>query len=122
VLEAVLAREPRSLEAVRGLAANALDEGDATHALECHLRLQELGDRTPEVLHNTGLLRQRTGDLAGAVESYAAAIAARPDFAEALLNQGHALHALGREAEARAAWAKALELKPEFAQGYFLTA
>ena len=42
-----------------------------------------------------------------------------PQFAEALLNLGHALMAAGQEEEARSCWRKAIREKPELAQMYF---
>lgn len=120
VLVELLKREPGNLEAVRGMAANALEQNDAAAALRWHLCLQELGDRSPEVLQNTAILYQQAGELENAVRTYREAIAAKPAMAEAQLNLGHALEAMGDQAGAREAWVKALELKPELAQGYFL--
>ncbi|HYP14311.1 MAG TPA: tetratricopeptide repeat protein, partial [Bryobacteraceae bacterium] len=59
------------------------------------------------------------GNLDDAIRYYREAIAQRPNFAEALLNLGHALKAKGLVEEARACWKQALEYKPELAQGYF---
>ena len=42
-----------------------------------------------------------------------------PKFAEALLNLGHVLMALGQEDEARSCWRRAIREKPELAQAYF---
>jgi Flp pilus assembly protein TadD len=53
------------------------------------------------------------------VQLYKEALTGSPDFAEALLNLGIALEALGQTEEARASWQKALALKPELAKGYF---
>jgi tetratricopeptide (TPR) repeat protein len=122
VLEALLGREPKSVDGVRGLAAVALNEDDPNEALTWHLRLQQLGDHSPEVLHNTGLLLHRTGDVNASIQNYREALKVKPDFAEALLNLGHVLQAAGQDQEARETWAKALELKPELAAGYFLPA
>ena len=120
VLVELLKREPGNLEAARGMAANALEQNDAASGLRWHLCLQELGDRSAEVLQNTAILYQESGDLESAIRSYREAIAAKPDFAEAQLNLGHALEASGDHAGARQAWVRALELKPELAAGYFL--
>jgi len=79
-------------------------------------------NRSAEVLHNTGLLLFRTGDMEGAIRNYREAVDAKPDFAEALLNLGHAFEAFGMQKEARESWARALDLKPALAQGYFLPA
>ena len=47
---------------------------------------------------------------------YQQALAEDPQFAEALLNLGHALMAMGQEDEARSYWRKAIREKPELAQ------
>lgn len=121
VLVDLLKREPGNLEAVRGMSANALEQQDTTNALRWHLCLQQLGDRSPEVLQNTAILYQKTGELDDAIRTYREAIAGKPDFAEALLNLGHALEASGDHGGARDAWVRALEIKPELARGYFLS-
>ena len=117
----LLKREPGNVEAVRGMAANALEQGDTANALRWHLCLEELGDHSPQVLQNTAILYQQAGELDSAIRCYREAIAAQPDFAEAQLNLGHALEASGDHAGAREAWVRALELKPELAHGYFLS-
>jgi tetratricopeptide (TPR) repeat protein len=121
VLLELLKREPANLEAVRGLSANALEQKDTVNALRWHLSLQELGDRSPEVLQNTAILYQQAGEIDNAIRAYREAIAAKPDFAEALLNLGHALEAVGDHRGARDSWVRALEIKPELARGYFLS-
>ncbi len=62
---------------------------------------------------------QRAGATEDAVRLYRQAVEVQPDFAEALLNLGHALKALGREDEAKSCWRQALTFKPELAHGYF---
>lgn len=121
VLLELLRREPGNLEAVRGMSANALEQKDTANALRWHLCLQELGDRSPEVLQNTAILYQQSGEIQSAIRTYREAIAAKPEFAEAMLNLGHALEAAGDHDGARDAWVHALELKPELAHGYFLS-
>jgi len=54
-----------------------------------------------------------------AIKLYHEALAEKPNFAEALLNLGHALKAKGSVEEARNYWRQALEQKPELAAGYF---
>ena len=120
VLQGLLQREPGNLEAVRGMSANAMEQKDTSNALRWHLRLQELGDHSPEVLQNTAILYQEAGDLENAIRTYREAIFAKPDFAEALLNLGHALQAYGDLNGALDSWVRALEIKPELARGYFL--
>ncbi len=71
------------------------------------------------MFYNTGLLLQKSGQVEDAVRLYQEALAERPNFAEALLNLGHALKAQGNLEEARTCWRQALEQKPELATGYF---
>lgn len=52
-----------------------------------------------------------------AIERYQAAIALRPDYAEAFTNMGTALRDCGRIEEAIAAHRRALQLKPDLAEG-----
>ena len=54
-----------------------------------------------------------------AIQHYREALNERPNFAEALLNLGHALKQQGQQDEARQCWKQALEARPELAQGYF---
>jgi tetratricopeptide (TPR) repeat protein len=53
------------------------------------------------------------------VQYYQQALGEDPQFAEALLNLGHALKSQGKPDEAREFWRQALEQKPELAAGYF---
>ena len=110
---------PDSSDAVRGLAALALDQQDFEEALTLHQRLIELGEHSPELFYNAGLICQRRGNAQGAVGFYQQALAEDPQFAEALLNLGHAFMDLGQEEEARSHWRKAIREKPELAQSYF---
>ncbi|MCS7315267.1 MAG: tetratricopeptide repeat protein, partial [Bryobacteraceae bacterium] len=120
--EQALDLDPRSVHALRGLAALALQRRNFDEALEYHERLIALGERSPEIIYNAGVLLQDAGQPAAAAERYRQALEEQPDFAEALLNLGHVLHGLGQIEEARACWSKALEAKPELARGYFAPA
>ena len=61
--EAVLAVNPDSLDALRGLAALAVEHNNLDQALEHQARLIEKGERSPELFYNTGLLLQKSGQL-----------------------------------------------------------
>ena len=87
--------------------------------LRLHRKLIELGERSPELYYNAGLICQKRGETNDAVMFYQQALSEDPQFAEALLNLGHALMALGQEEEARSYWRKAIREKPELAQMYF---
>jgi len=108
-----------SKEALRGLAALSLEHHDYDKAFEIYRQLLDSGERSPELLYNSGLICQRRGEPADAVVLYKEALKADPQFGEALLNLGHALMSLGNEFEARSCWRKAVIAKPELAQRYF---
>ncbi len=61
--QAVLATNPESLDALRGLAALAVENSNFDQALEHQARLIEKGERSPELFYNTGLLLQKAGQL-----------------------------------------------------------
>jgi tetratricopeptide (TPR) repeat protein len=117
--EKMLDADPKSLDALRGLAALSIQANDFETALEFHVRLIDLGESSPEVLYNAGLMYEKAGQPDKAVRLYRDAIAQQPDMAEALLNLGRILEANGKADEARACWSKALEAEPALAQGYF---
>jgi tetratricopeptide (TPR) repeat protein len=118
VLDRLLAREPGVPEALRGSAAVSL-LADPAHSLERLMQLQEAGDRSPEVLFNTGILHQQAGELQQAIACYREALSSNPRYAEALVNLGHALMATGDQNAARESWAAAVELNPALARGYY---
>jgi tetratricopeptide (TPR) repeat protein len=117
--ETVLESDPSSIDALRGLAAMAVEREDLDRALDLQAKLIEAGERTPELFYNTGLLLQKSGQLEDAIRLYHEALTERPNFAEALLNLGHALKSKGDNDQARNFWRQALEVKPELAAGYF---
>ena len=92
----MLETDPASIDALRGLAALAVEREDLDKALDLQAKLIEAGERTPELFYNTGLLLQKSGQMEDAIRLYQEALAERPNFAEALLNLGHALKSQGR--------------------------
>ena len=110
---------PDFSDAIRGLAALALDQRNFEEALQLQRQLIDLGDHSPELYYNMALICHQRGRLEQAVRYYELAIEENPGFAEALLNLGHALTSLGREEDARASWERAIHEKPELAQRYF---
>jgi tetratricopeptide (TPR) repeat protein len=97
----------------------AVEQGDYVLALDLEARLEQLGERIPELNYNIGVLLQQSNLQEDAARSYRRATEEKPDFAEALLNLGHALEALGQEEEARGCWQQAVQVKPELAEKYF---
>lgn len=100
----VLRRDPDSRVALQCLAALAVEAGDLDLALDCHARLSQAGEASPEFFYNTALLLHRTGQLEDAEVLYRRVLEARPDFREALLNLGHVLASRGDESGARDCW------------------
>jgi tetratricopeptide (TPR) repeat protein len=96
-----------------------MERQDLEQAFDMQSKLIHLGQRSPELFYNTGLLLQKSGQLEDAVKHYRQALTEKPNIAEALLNLGHALKALGQEDEARTCWRKALESNPDLAASYF---
>ena len=117
--EAVLATKPGSVDALRGLAALSLDEGDYQQAFRLHQKLIDSGERSAELFYNAGLICQRRGEVRDAIVYYREALKIDADFPEALLNLGHALMYIGAKDEARACLRKAISIKPELADDYF---
>ena len=83
-----------------------------------HVRLIDLGERSPEVLYNAGLMYEHAGQAEKAARLYKDALTQQPDMPEALLNLDRTLEAQGKSDEARASWSKVLEARPALAQGY----
>jgi tetratricopeptide (TPR) repeat protein len=111
--------DPKSIDALRGLAALALQSSNYDAALEFHVRLIDLGERSAEVYYNAGLMYERAGQADKAQQLYRDALQEQPEMPEALLNLGRIMEASGKSDEARACWSKALEVEPALAQDYF---
>jgi len=88
-------------------------------AFRLHQKLIDIGQRSPEVFYNCGLICQKRGEVRDAIVFYREALKEDPDFPEALLNLGHALKYIGAQEEAISCWRKAISLKPELAEDYF---
>jgi predicted O-linked N-acetylglucosamine transferase (SPINDLY family) len=70
-------------------------------------------------LIDAGHRLEDSGDIAGALRNYDAAVAASPSYVRGYLNQGNALARLGRTAEAVAALQAALRIAPDSAPCHF---
>ena len=112
-------RRPETPDAMRGLAALALDCQDYAEAYNLHGRLIQLGEHGPELYYNAGLLCQKLGRTDEAAKFYRQALDEDPQRLEALLNLGHVLMAAGEAEEARSCWRRAIREKPELAEAYF---
>lgn len=120
VLEKLHQHHPENVDAIKGLAETAVQLGQPEKALRYHRMLIDRGNAAPQVYYNAGVLAQHLNDVPAAIELYRGALQAQPEFAEALLNLGHAFESIGNNDDARASWIQALTLKPELARDYFL--
>ena len=110
---------PDSSDAMRGLAALALEQQDYAEAYALHCRLIQVGEHGRELYYNAGLVCQKLGRTGDAAKFYQQALAEDPQCLEALLNLGHILMASGKAEEARSYWRRAIHEKPELAEAYF---
>jgi tetratricopeptide (TPR) repeat protein len=115
----VLAMQPKNPDALRALAAIAIERKDHQRAWEMLRKLTSLGEKPVELAYNLGLLLQSAGENDKAAECYQIALEKQPELSEALLNLGHALKAVGKEDEAKQTWSKAVSLDPALAEKYF---
>jgi tetratricopeptide (TPR) repeat protein len=76
--EETLMMKPDSSDAVRGLAALALDQQDYEAAYKLHRRLIDMGERCPELLYNAGLICHKRGQMEEAVQFYQQALGEDP--------------------------------------------
>jgi tetratricopeptide (TPR) repeat protein len=118
-LERAHSEQPDNADVLRTLTALTIEMNDLNKALEYQDKLNRHGDHTPELSYNLALGLQEQERWEEAAGAYRHAIEANPGFAEAHLNLGHALKALGQDQEAKAEWEKALSSKPDLASNYF---
>ncbi len=83
----------------------------------CHELMRHQPGR-PDLLAFAGMIALELGDDAQAVELYQAAVARRPDHAEAHYNLGNALKNLDRLQDAAAAYERAVALRPDLAPAH----
>ncbi len=114
----VLSINPKHADALRYLAAVAIEQKNSSEAREIIGKLGSLGPPSPELQYNLGLLLQSTGDYGAAAECYRATLQHKPEFSGAMINLGHALKAAGQEEEARNAWSQAVAADPALAAKY----
>ena len=116
----ILVLAPKTVAALRCLAAIAIERQDLKDALALHKQLLEADGPSAELLYNTGLLLQKLGRTADAVGYYRQALDLRPGFPHALLNLGHALTTLGKHEEAHSHWQAALRADSELAERFLV--
>ena len=116
---AVLAQEPRNVDALHFLGFLAYEQGSYEQAADFISRSLEIHAVNPQARFNLGRVRQAQGRLDEALACYRAALALAPDHAPALFNLGTALHALGRRDAALDCYRKALALDPQYFEAHY---
>jgi tetratricopeptide (TPR) repeat protein len=87
--------------------------GRRREALDACRRLLAVERGRADVMALAGNIAMELGEVAEAAAHFAAAVARKPDFAEAQYNLGNALMKLGRGEEAVAAYRHAAQLRPD---------
>ena len=118
-LRVVLAINPKQADALRSLAAVAIEQKNAGEARQAIQKLDSLGAATPELTYNLGLLLQSAGDHNSAAECYRTTLRHKPQFTGAMINLGHALKAAGQDDQAKELWSQAVAADPGLAGKYF---
>jgi tetratricopeptide (TPR) repeat protein len=99
-LEAI-STAPYITEALHYLALIAVEREDYNAALGYYKSLADGGERSPELFYNTGLIMQNLGLLEDAANQYRAALAVKPDLAEATQALAQVSKIAGRSDDAR---------------------
>lgn len=102
-----------------GLSAAALLDGRLDHAFSHARHLPESFAESAELLYNLALTCEQEGRSGEAATRYLQAVRAKPDFAQAWVNLGHILEALGYHERAVSCWKQALGLDSSLYQRYF---
>jgi predicted O-linked N-acetylglucosamine transferase (SPINDLY family) len=112
-VRALLAAEPRHADALQLAGLLAMHGGRAAEALEFWRRSVGVNPRQPAVYLNMGSAELSLQRPQAALAHCDAALALRPDYADALLVRGHALRQLARLEEALASVCRVLSLRPD---------
>ena len=104
------------LQALYNQALELHQRGNLEEAERLYLRLVQAAPGNFAPRYYLGVIRAQQGRNEDALALIAAAVAARPDVPEMLLNHGNVLTVLGRHAEALASYDKALANQPEYVE------
>lgn len=108
----VLARQPRQLAALQGLAGISMQKGDAKGALALIGKALKVSPGNPDILEAKGQVALAQKNWQTAIEAYRACLAADPKRAGSWYNLGVALQRRDELVEAENAYEKALGLAP----------
>lgn len=114
--EQAVARKPRLIPAVRGLAATLGRAGRLAQGAEVLKKATGLGVEDAGMWNDLALLQMGLGDAAGARDSLGRALRLNPEYPEAHNNLGGLLVAGGDRAGAEAAFRSAILAQPDLAE------
>ena len=107
-----------AVPALQQRATQLYRSGQLGEALQACREILALEPDRPDVLGFAGMIALKRGDCDDAVKYYSAAVAGRPDYAEAHYNLGNALKKLKRLDEAAAAYERAARIRPDLAPAH----
>jgi protein O-GlcNAc transferase len=113
---AILQQDPRNVDALYYVAALVLKEGQHNEGLKIIQRALDVGSPQGRLYNLQGQAHLRLNQDEAALESFNAAIACEPDFADAYGNKANLLADMGRNEEALAAFDRALAVRPDNAE------
>lgn len=100
----------RELEALIRMGKSAYGETDFLRAERLLREAVDGGAKYADIFYTLGLIEHQRGNFRQAVERFGQAIAANPDYTEALLSLSVTLNDMGRYEEARSAYGKAADV------------
>lgn len=118
LLEAMLARAPRHLDALHQMGVIARSDKNPALSTDYLRRALGVDDRRPDLWLNLALSLEDMGDQAAALDSLARAVALRPDYAEAWNNMGLLRRDMRQVAEAEQAFRNAIRCRPDYGRAY----
>ena len=107
-----IARNPRDLGAIVNLANLYFDAAKYPQAIAYYRRALALDPENPDTRTDYATALHATGDDLTAIRELEAVLAKRPDFIEALFNEGIVANAIGRRSEAVTAFRRFLKVAP----------
>lgn len=109
---AVLAQEPRNVDALRYLAMIFCQQGQFQKGIDLLRQALDIAPQSGSTHNLLGRAQHRIGELEAALASFEAAVAFQPDLADAHGSRGSVLSDLGRLDEAIESYDRALALNP----------
>ncbi len=107
-----LARNPRDLSALVGLASLYYDAGKFSQAIPYYRRALAVDPGNPDTRTDMATAMHATGDDLGALAEIDRVLAAKPNFPPALFNRGVVAAAIGRHTEAVDSFRAFLKVSP----------